>query len=277
MAKWLRVAATRQSDQNQPSSTWATIRRPICWSRTRSQSLSPSMKSTVGVVTAAALWAAAGANPPPLEISTRTTHHLHTTCNEISCDESESVAGTGASPLTVLRQLPSDTRRGTLMPTRCRRDLLGSTPKGGNDVKVPGFTAEVSLYRTSKAYRLVATQTRQSGPYVLPQLAINCSGTEGEKCYCPTGCKQKTNGTCCCTADKHCFMSGGGGVIDPFISLDRSEGLFLVSRTAGYVARSGKGRVRAYSKRAREAAGPDGGDRWHGRSHRRARGRSCCA
>jgi hypothetical protein len=105
------------------------------------------------------------------------------------------------------------------MPTRCRRDLLGCwglRSKEGNDVKVPGFTAEVSLYRTSKAYRLVATQTRRSGPSVLPQLGVSCSGSGGDKCYCPTGCKQKTSGTCCCTVDKGCFTAGGGDVFDPF-------------------------------------------------------------
>jgi hypothetical protein len=53
----LRGSGYASKRSNQLSSTWVTIRRPICWSRTRSQSLSPSMRSTVG----AALLAAAGA------------------------------------------------------------------------------------------------------------------------------------------------------------------------------------------------------------------------
>jgi hypothetical protein len=85
-------------------------------------------------------------------------------------------------------------------------------------MKVPGFSAEISLYRTRGSYRLSAAQAGQAGPQMVrPQQAmplmmragsnVSCSGTNGDKCYCPTGCKQKTNGTCCCTVDTGCFMT----------------------------------------------------------------------
>jgi hypothetical protein len=58
--RWASMIGYASKRSNQPSSTSATIRRPICWSRTRSQSLSPSMRSAVGAVAVAALRAAGG-------------------------------------------------------------------------------------------------------------------------------------------------------------------------------------------------------------------------
>ena len=87
---------------------------------------------------------------------------------------------------------------------------------------MPGFSAEASIYKRSGHYYVTKTLGTLAGAQiVLPQLMatnVSCSGTNGDKCYCPTGCKQRTNGTCCCTADEACgnkfsdVFSGGGGV-----------------------------------------------------------------
>lgn len=94
-----------------------------------------------------------------------------------------------------------------------------------NSVKMPGFTAEISLYKTNQSYRLSASQANYAGAQMaLPQqlsslrATTSCTGTNGDKCWCPTGCKQRTNGTCCCTADPPCgnkfsdFFFGGEAV-----------------------------------------------------------------
>jgi hypothetical protein len=82
---------------------------------------------------------------------------------------------------------------------------------------VPGFTAAASMYKTSKQYYPSAARGNYGGPpmVMLQQLDIiakmSCTGTNGDKCWCPTGCKQKTStGSCCCTADANCFVAGGG-------------------------------------------------------------------
>jgi hypothetical protein len=91
-------------------------------------------------------------------------------------------------------------------------------------MNMPGFTAETSLYTTSGSYRVLAAQANYAGaPMAFPQQLsprmatnVSCTGTNGDECYCPTGCKKRTNGTCCCTIDKECgnkfsdVFSGGG-------------------------------------------------------------------
>jgi hypothetical protein len=73
-------------------------------------------------------------------------------------------------------------------------------------MKMPGFAAEASLYKTSEQYRLLAAPHNDRRAQVVQlslPVSVSCSGG-GMDCFCTGGCIRKKGGWCCCAGDANC-------------------------------------------------------------------------